>query len=202
MYFIFLIACLFKKSIILLSRSLNEIIWLGLEIGAGLFVQGVWKLYNSNLTSMAYSFEEVQLHQNPTIVICFQPSTKLSAFAKYNFTRKQLHELDIPNMNKSWIDFLKEISYAIGVDFDIVVRPNDDDQYITIQNSTLTNDQAKIIDLDIMNTIEAGLCYKLTPKFKTPKNIMNFVGIVFKPELIDEDIPTLKFIFTSSDNSY
>ena len=179
------------------------IVLLGLVISAAFFVRDVVSNFKLHHTSMKALVEESSLMENPTIVLCFQPSIKSSILQKYNVTTKQFHYAKVENLNISWIEFSKDLSYKIGIDFEIILFLNDDvGQAIRIQNTSLTQNQSKMIHFEVVNTLEAGLCYKITPKLKTPRNAMNFIAIAFNQELADEDIPNLKLIFTSEENSF
>ena len=194
------------KKIKLLQRLFLFIEWivlLALVISAGFFVRDVWSNFKLHHTSMKALVEESSLMENPTIVLCFQPSIKSSILQKYNVTTKQFHYAKVENLNISWIEFSKDLSYKIGIDFEIILFLNDDvGQAIRIQNTSLTQNQSKMIHFEVVNTLEAGLCYKITPKLKTPRNAMNFIAIAFNQELADEDVPNLKLIFTSEENSF
>ena len=103
------------------------------------------------------------------------------------------------NLPRSWHSIFHEVSYKIGTDFTIKLTPHEP---IILDSLNLSEKSSKLLGLEEIYTEWSGICYKLTMKENTTSLTRNFIGLEFKESLPKEDIPEVKFYFTSENNSY
>ena len=108
------------------------------------------------------------------------------------------------NLPRSWHSIFHEASYKIGTDFTIKLTPPEalEQESIISDSKNLSEKNSKLLELEEIYTEWSGICYKLTMKENTTTLMRNFIGLEFKESLPKEDIPEVKFYFTSENNSY
>ena len=149
---------------------------------------------------------------HPIISICFEPYLKSSSLTHLNttlseFMLKSTTEYDaeyFENLPRSWHSIFHEASYKIGTDFTIKLTPPEalEQESIISDSKNLSEKNSKLLELEEIYTEWSGICYKLTMKENTTTLMRNFIGLEFKESLPKEDIPEVKFYFTSENNSY
>ena len=125
----------------------------------------------------------------PTLVLCFLPITKDSAFEKYNVTEDNIIDQYFPESVKSltWEQFENDIYYQYGKDFTISITMKKDktkkddtasmtSNIIDLKEGPNTgNDKNKInLNLEKLKTLESGLCYKMISDMETFDKIKHF----------------------------
>ena len=146
---------------------------------------------------------------HPIISICFEPYLKSSSLTHLNttlseFMLKSTTEYDaeyFENLPRSWHSIFHEASYKIGTDFTIKIGLLEHESII-LDSTNLSEKNSKLLELEEIYTEWSGICYKLTMKENTTTLMRNYIGLEFKESLPKEDIPEVKFYFTSENNSY
>ena len=105
------------------------------------------------------------------------------------------------NLPRSWHSIFHEASYKIGTDFTIKIGLLEHESII-LDSTNLSEKNSKLLELEKIYTEWSGICYKLTMKENTTTLMRNYIGLEFKESLPKEDIPEVKFYFTSENNSY
>lgn len=81
------------------TKFAKAFLFLSLLLSAALFVKKNWDAYQSKATSVIFSTENVDYFENPTIMFCFAPATKLSLLKQLNLTKFDF--VISPNSNES-----------------------------------------------------------------------------------------------------
>ena len=193
-----------KNYINIISKSIEYLVALTLLIICVLSVKGVWNKYQTNDTSIKVSTKSSKTLPMPTITICFMPIAKLSVLKKYNVSLKHFRYEYSDGIEEglSWPDVYFEASYKIGIDFNISLGIKDYQDYITIQSTDLSANQAKYIDFKMIHSLWKGLCYQISYKYEAEYSWSSEVSLDFDKSLSDQDMPKIEVIFTSYNNSY
>ena len=180
-----------------------------LLFGAGLFVKENWDHYQSGSTSIIFTSENVELFENPTITICFEPMAKLSKLAKYNMTENAFINSDTRNhsvlnvkLTKPWPEIYYETSFRPGQDFILDMKFNrggNGDREIKIDAQNKWSD---LVEIEEINTLGSGLCTKV----RIFENVPAIFGgtqikLVFKDYLNESDIPQAAIYYSSEENA-
>ena len=162
--------------------------------------------------SVKISSRKFKSINHPIISICFEPYLKSSSLTHLNttlseFMLKSTSEYDaeyFENLPRSWHSIFHEVSYKIGTDFTIKLKPPEAlaHESIILDSTNLSEKNSKLLELEEIYTEWSGICYKLTMKENTTTLMTNLIGLEFKESLPKEDIPEVKFYFTSENNSY
>ena len=180
--------------------------WLGLLIGAGLFVKENWDAYQSKETSIINSKEVVDAFDNPTITYCFNPMAKGTVMAKYQVKEGDFINADIGNdtvtnveFSRSWPEIYHESSYRLGQDFIFKIQFNqgeDADKTFIVKDNT-----TRLAKIEEVYTLWSGLCTTIEIKSKLFPDIGNRVSLEFNEALPEKDIPEVGIYFSSNENA-
>ena len=191
-----------------ISKALEWLLFLIMIITAGLFVKNSFQNYQSNATGIKVLSKEVEFYTSPTMMLCFEPFKKSSMLQQYDIMNYYaVPEEDLKN-NISWPVIYQEINYKIGRDFNLTFILDLLELYgkretIIINDTNLSENESKYIELEEVITFAAGICYSITPKNKMGKSQTNYMRIKFDDSLPSGDIPKLITVtFTSKQNSY
>ena len=179
-------------------RFAKTLMFLSLLLSAGLFVKQIWAAYQSKATSIIFSTENVEYFENPTIMFCFKPVSKLSVLQSLNLSGSNFVFSENPNgsltFNESWLDIYHKASYRHGIDFDFEILTKDDQQEINV------NDENEV-EIEKVFTIWSGLCTKLRLKGKIGYDEYNTIIMRFSESIKTSDIPKVKIYISSEENS-
>ena len=101
------------------------------------------------------------------------------------------------DLKLSWKDFYHEASYIIGVDFFLSLDMDNSKYVMNVTQHDLFKANTAI-KVEEMWTIWSGLCYKITPMYKTQNQLLHHIRIYFNASMPDEDLPKMDMIITSS----
>ena len=185
-------------------KTLEWIIFLGMLVAAALFANKSFENYQSTATGVKVLSKKVYWYTAPTMIICFQPNKKPTLLRDYNIQDYSVFPLEVSKNNRTWPFVYQEISFKIGRDFNLTIYlDNSRDQVYTMNNMSLSENTSKSIEFEEIISINAGICYRVTPKHKMTKSQLNQIHIQFDESLPFDDIPKMiQVIFTSKQNSY
>ena len=193
-----------QKLLTAFERSLFVMI-----IAAALFVSQSFENYQSTATGIKVFSKKVDSYRAPTVMICFQPNKKPTLLQGYDIQNYSFFPPEVSKNNTTWPLVYQEISFKIGRDFNLTIDldhhalHNSRDQVYTINNMSLSENTSKSIEFEEIISVNAGICYRVTPKHKMTKSQLNQIHIQFDESLPFDDIPKMiQVIFTSKENSY
>ena len=188
------------------SKVVYWIFFLSLVIVAIFFVHDVCQNYQERATSIQVTSKITQLLESPTLTLCFNPGFKASVLQKYNidpnYFAGKIHQV---NTNLSWPELINELSYNIGIDFNVSLSypyGKMNGTYNIFDKNLKKSYSDKIESEEIYTIYNHGLCYRITPKIASRKWEPAYLNVKFDPTLPIEDIPKIELIFTSKENSY
>ena len=96
------------------------------------FVEDVWSNYWKEDTNIKDTKTEIKI-DHPTIVICFEPNVKITELKKYNISLKDFLKYEFTmsdaTIANNWTGFYEDISYQIGIDFNISIQYNSNETW-------------------------------------------------------------------------
>ena len=197
-----------KRFLCSLLELLSWITLLSLSIGLFFFVKEVWNSFISKDTNdRVYSIQQ-RYFQHPTITICFEPQLNETALKKYNIEIEEiLNHYPNENLNMSvpLKDFVDDVGYKVGRDFKLdFTLTTKDGRYdkISIDHESYGKDFNKVQTEELIGLFY-GTCtiLKINEELKSPAQ--TYSGLTFNFNGTDEDdLPIIKIIFTSKNNSY
>ena len=176
----------------------KALMFLSLLLSAGLFVKQIWAAYQSKATSIIFSTENVEYFDNPAIMFCFNPASKLSVLKSFNLSESDFVFSENPNgsltFNESWVDIYRKASYKYGADFTFEILTHENEQVID-------SDDKNEVEIEEVFTFWSGLCTKLRLKEKIGYDTYNTIILKFGNSIEMSDIPIVKMYFSSEENS-
>ena len=194
-----------------LFKFINWAIFAGLMVISAIYIKNVLEYYQRGDTSIKVTNEVRKDIEHPTITVCFQPIAKYSKLKSYknSETYYQYSLFDfvyntIPlNLTKSWPEFYKEMSYRIGQDFSVYLELHENQNNNMIKVEIHDGKSTDLIEFEEVYTLHSGLCFMITPKFRTKESKINSLKIRFHDHITNfGDVPWVEVYFTSKDNAH
>ena len=122
-----------SRQIEYIFKFINWVIFVGLMVISAIYIKNVLEYYQRGETSIKVTNEVRKDLYHPTITVCFQPIAKYSRLKSYKnsetyyeYTLFDFVYNTVPlNLNKSWPEFYREMSYRIGQDFSVYLELHD-----------------------------------------------------------------------------
>ena len=105
-----------------ISKAVYWIFFVSLVIVAIFFVHDVWQNYEERATSIQITSKITKDLESPTITLCFNPGFKVSVLQDYNINPNYwAGNMSKINTNLSWPELINQLSYKIGIDFNLTL---------------------------------------------------------------------------------
>ena len=194
-------------AIIRIFKVIKYLFYLGLCVGCYFFVKETWNKYRSQATSFIFTTKKVSSLESPSVVICFEPMGKKSFFNAYDLlptafvTYSGYSTNSTKEYSKPWYEIYQEVSFKIGIDFNITIDIQDGKKTLELSNPTVNKNESEHVDVQEIYTLWDGLCTKI--KIKEPLSHMygDYITLGFNKDMKESDIPNIKLYFTSENNS-
>ena len=193
----------------LLHDFLEYLSWFAfivLAIGLVYFVREVWESFISGKTNARVYTEEKESFQHPTITICFEPQINANELKKYNLSVKDiLTPKGNPNLNipSPIINFVKDIGYKIGRDFNLELRLKTvENRPINVKlNKNTLSQKLNYVHMEQLIGNYHGTCtvIKVRKDIMTPAQAQSQMSLILGKNVV-ETISRVKIIFTSESN--
>ena len=194
-----------------LFKVINWTIFVGLMVISAIYIKNVLEYYQKGDTSVKVTNEVRKNLEHPTITVCFQPIAKRSRLSSYknsetyyDYTLFDFVYNTIPlNLSKSWPEFYKKMSYRIGQDFSFHLELHHNQKNSIIKIDIYDEKSTYLIELEEVYTLHSGLCFMLTPNFRTKEGKISSLKIWFHDHINNfGDVPWVEVYFTSKDNAH
>ena len=107
-------------------------------------------------------------------------------------------------LNKFWSDYSWEHTY--GLDFNISYHIDDDFVLLSLEDDTFNSDKEEIIQVQLLNTIWFGKCYKISTKSNSHtavyRGYSQDILVEYDESIPLSNLPMLTIYFTSEKNAY
>ena len=200
-----------SRQIEYIFKFINWVIFVGLMVISAIYIKNVLEYYQRGETSIKVTNEVRKDLYHPTITVCFQPIAKYSRLKSYKnsetyyeYTLFDFVYNTIPlNLNKSWPEFYKEMSYRIGQDFFVYLELHDNQKRSMIHLDIHDKNSTDLIEFEEVYTLHSGLCFMITPNFRTKEGKISSLIIRFHDHINNfGEVPLVEVYFTSKDNAH
>ena len=183
------------------------------------FVHEVFVKYVAKETNFSQTTKKKDSFDCPTTTMCFNPPLKKSARELYNLSQTVYYNFgfnqmefirngSVLNQNSTYSlhQLFNESSYWLGKDFTLEFIIWNFGSFKLQEGVNLvsgTNKDHAIIQVNMIHSYTAGLCYQITPKSKLNVGVYHFFSLSLADSLNEKDKPNnVELTITSENNLY